>query len=348
MCGMAISAARVAADLVDVSRADLPLAELGDAVSTALSRLAPHEGFCLIGFDPVSGLRTLQTARNALYDDEARLARNELVEQDLNRFADLARCAVPVGVLGGRGERERHSIRLHEILPDHGFGGELRLVANSGGIIWGAMVLIREHGRPAFTDEEIAGVARTAEPIGLGLRRVPVRAASHRPAAERAAGVLLVSSQDTVDSISAEAYAWLQDMPTPVVLDVGDQLPRILIELAYAARRSQSPPVGKFLTRIRCRSGSWLSVSANKLDDHGRVAVLLTPATPTQLVPALAAWYRLTPREHDVLDLAIDGYPRKQIARRLQLSTYTVTGHLEQIYRKTNTTCRDDLLASLR
>ena len=65
-------------------------------------------------------------------------------------------------------------------------------------------------------------------------------------------------------------------------------------------------------------------------------------------MPALATWYRLTPRERDVLDLAVGGYPRKQIARRLGLSTYTVTGHLEQIYRKTNTTCRDDLLASLQ
>lgn len=348
MCAMAIAAARVCANLADLACEDLPLAELGAAVSATLCRLAPHEGFCLIGFDPVSGLRSFQTASNALVGVEARLARNELVEQDLNRFAELARCVVPVGVLGGRGERERHSIRLHELLREQGFGGELRLVTNSGDITWGAMVLIRERGGAAFSDEEIAAVARTAEPIGQALRRVSVRAPSRRPEAERQAGVLLVSAQDTVDSISAEAHAWLQDLPTPSVLDVGDQLPRILIELAYTARRRQSPPVGAFLTRIRCRSGRWLSVSASALDSRGRVAVLLTPATPTQLVPALATWYRLTPRERDVLDLAVGGYPRKQIARRLGLSTYTVTGHLEQIYRKTNTTCRDDLLASLQ
>lgn len=131
------------------------------------------------------------------------------------------------------------------------------------------------------------------------------------------------------------------------MVDVGDQLPRLLIEHADAARRKPFLPAGSPLTRIRCRSGRWLSLSASTLDEDGRVAVLLTPATPIQLVPALAAWYQLTPRERDVLDLAIEGHPRKQIARRLELSIYTVTGHLEQIYRKTNTTCRDDLLASL-
>lgn len=343
---MASSAARVAADLVELSSADLPLPELGDAVSGAVGRLAPHEGFCLIGFDPVSGLRAFQTARDAVYD-EAWLARNELAEHDLNRFADLARRAVPVGVLGGRGERERHSVRLHEILPADGFGGELRLVASSGGISWGALVLIREIGRRPFTDEEIRSVARTAEPLGQALRRVSIRAAPHRAATERPAGVVLAGAGDTVDSISAEAADWLRDMPTPFVVNVGDQLPRLLIEHADAARRKPSLPAGSVLTRIRCRSGRWLSLSASALDENGRVAVLFTPSTPIQLMPALVAWYQLTPRERDVLDLAVEGHPRKQIARRLELSIYTVTGHLEQIYRKTNTTCRDDLLASL-
>ncbi len=82
MCAMAIAAARVCANLADLACADLPLAELGAAVSATLCRLAPHEGFCLIGFDPVSGLRSFQTASNALVGVEARLARNELVEQD--------------------------------------------------------------------------------------------------------------------------------------------------------------------------------------------------------------------------------------------------------------------------
>lgn len=66
MCAMAIAAARVCTNLADLACADLPLAELGAAVSATLCRLAPHEGFCLIGFDPVSGLRSFQTASNAL------------------------------------------------------------------------------------------------------------------------------------------------------------------------------------------------------------------------------------------------------------------------------------------
>jgi hypothetical protein len=73
-----------------LAHADLPLHELGAELSAALSGLVPHEGYCLIGFDPVSGLRAFSTDRNTLVGSPARLVHNETVEHDLHRFTDPA------------------------------------------------------------------------------------------------------------------------------------------------------------------------------------------------------------------------------------------------------------------
>ena len=59
---MASSAARACDHVTALAQANLPLGELGDELSAALGRVVQHEGYCLIGFDPVSGLRTFHTA----------------------------------------------------------------------------------------------------------------------------------------------------------------------------------------------------------------------------------------------------------------------------------------------
>jgi hypothetical protein len=88
---MASSATQAQRHVSALARADLPLDELGAELSAALSGLVPHEGYCLIGFDPVSSLRTFHIDRDTLVGDSARLARNETVEHDPHRFTDLAR-----------------------------------------------------------------------------------------------------------------------------------------------------------------------------------------------------------------------------------------------------------------
>jgi hypothetical protein len=63
---MASSADRAYRHVSALARADLALDELGAELSAALSGVVPHEGYTLIGFDPMSGLRAFQTDRNTL------------------------------------------------------------------------------------------------------------------------------------------------------------------------------------------------------------------------------------------------------------------------------------------
>ena len=329
-----------------LATADLPLEELGAELSAALHGLVPHEGYVLIGFDPISGLRAFQTGRDSLTAGVARLVHNETVEHDLHRFTDLARRPDPVGTLGGGAPGEAQSPRLHELLRPQGFSGELRLVLCGGGILWGALVLVREHRRPPFSDQEAAAATAVAPPLTRAVKRVSVRPRGQPPPPPLPPGVVLVGPDDTAEAISPQAAAWFSDLHLDVQLTAEDPLPH-LVWIAAAAARAAGGARADQLARIRTRSGRWLSLAGCPLGG-GRIAVVLQPSTTDQLLPAIAAWHDLTPRQVDVLHLLIQGHAIKQIARRLGLSPYTVEDHLKILYRKTGINSHQELIATLR
>jgi DNA-binding CsgD family transcriptional regulator len=338
---MASSAAQARDHVMALAQADLPVVEMGEELSAALGCLVPHEGYCLIGFDPISGLRTFHTDRNTLVGDPARLVHNETVEHDLHRFTDLARRGTPIGTLGGGGPGEARSPRLHEILAEQGFSRELRLALRGHGILWGALVLLREHGRPPFTHEEADATRAIAPPLTQAVKRTSVRPRGQVPP-PMPPGVAIVRPDGTAEAISPQAAAWFSDFRH----DSENPLPYAVLQAAAAARDQRGAQTDH-LARIRTRSGRWLSLAACPLGDR-RVAVILQPATTDQLLPAIAAWYGFTPRQVDVLRLLLQAHPVKQIARRLQLSPHTVEDHLKILYRKTGTNSQRELLAALR
>jgi DNA-binding CsgD family transcriptional regulator len=318
--------------------------ELGEELSAALAGVVPHEGYCLIGFDPVSGLRVFIAARDAVADNFERLIHNETVEPDLHRFTDLGHRLDPVGTLGGGRPGEARSPRLHEILPEHGFSRELRLALRGHGILWGALVLLREHGRPPFSDEEADATRAVARPLTQAVKRTSVRPRGQVPS-PLPPGVAIVRPDGTAEAISAQAAAWFSDLYLSGSLDAEHPLPGVVLHAAAARSQQQAQP--SQLARIRTRSGRWLSLAPCPLGG-GRVAVVLQPATSDQLLPAMAAWHEFTPRQLDVLRLLQEARPIKQIARRLQLSPHTVEDHLKTLYRKTGTNSQQELLAALK
>jgi len=329
-----------------LAQADLPLDALGEELSAALGRVVPHEGYCLIGFDPVSGLRTFQTSRDALTGDPSRIIHNEAVEHDLHRYADLAHRLNPVGTLGGGGPGEARSPRLHEILPEQGFSRELRLALRGGSVLWGALVLLRECGRRPFSEEEANATVAIAQPLAQAVKRISVRPCGQsRPPLPP--GVVVVGPGGTAEAISPQAAAWFSDLHTTGCLPTAEHpLPQVVLVAAAAARNEQDAQPDR-LARIRTRSGRWISLTACPLGG-GRVAVILQPATGDQLLPAMAAWHGFTPRQLDVLRLLLEARPVKQIARRLNVSPHTVEDHLKVLYRKTETNSQQELLAALR
>ena len=113
---------------------------LADGAVRALGRVVGHDGYCLFGVDPATGLRSVMFSRHGLTVTTEVLLHNETVDRDANRYADLARAPVPAAAL--RPHDNPRSRRLHEILPHDGYRSELRLALVTPGPLLGCAVAV--------------------------------------------------------------------------------------------------------------------------------------------------------------------------------------------------------------
>jgi len=315
----------------------------------AVRLVVPFDGYCLIGFDPCTGMRSFMFSRNGLDKMADRLAYNETVERDVNRYLDLGHARVPVGVLAASVHSQARSPRLHQILRPAGFSSELRLALRGSGRVWGALVLFRSDRRRAFAEQDAAAALSLAEPLAEAVRHYPVRRGALAPE-PLPPGVVLLDERCAVVASSDEAWAWLEDLRAGGADEIErEDALRVVYDVGLAALRADlGSPVAQ--CRIRTNSGRWLLVHAarTKGGGPGAVAVVLQPAALPQLLPAVAAWLRLSPREMQVLGLAARGLPAHNMGRALQLSVLTVNDHLAAIYRKAGVSGREELFAGLR
>lgn len=65
------------------------------------------------------------------------------------------------------------------------------------------------------------------------------------------------------------------------------------------------------------------------------------------ITPSLAARFRLSPRECEVVELLVEGYSNKEIAIRLFISVHTVRRHVEAILKKLNARSRASVMFTL-
>jgi len=105
---------------------------------------------------------------------------------------------------------------------------------------------------------------------------------------------------------------------------------------------------------VEVSDGSELTIEMVVLDtDIGDVgasvmAILREVAGPSdQRVDEFAALHQLSPREQDVLRLLVQGHDTVGLADRLGISPHTVRDHLKNVFRKTSTRSRSELLSAL-
>lgn len=321
-------------------------ADFAQDVLEAVSSLVPHDGYCLFGLDPVSGLRTSMLSRHGADGVAARLEHNETVESDVNRYVDLASAPVPVGVLGGSAG-SLASPRLADILRPLGIGSELRMSLRTATVRWGGLSLFRARGSSPFTGHDVGVMAALHPALASAARRRPLRTLGPHWHDVRGPGLLLLDPANAVLSLSGEATHWLRELCAGGTdeMDVDDMM-RVVFDVATAARRSAGP---SSISRIRTPTGRWVALHGTPVSPGAQtVAVIVQAATVDELLPAIAAWAGLTRREQEVVRLAARGLPGKQMATRLGLSPLTVDTHLKSAYRKTGVTGREQLMGQLR
>jgi DNA-binding CsgD family transcriptional regulator len=169
-------------------------------------------------------------------------------------------------------------------------------------------------------------------------------------------GLLVLDAEDGVRMSNQAADRWLDGLGTGD--RAGARLPLVIPAVARQARALCGPPasaapaptdIRPARARARTQSGQWLTIRGSLLGDgpESPVAVMLEAARPAEMAPLMVDAYGFTDSERRVTELVAQGLSTRQIAGRLQVSSYTVQDHLKSIFAKSGTGSRGDLIARL-
>jgi DNA-binding CsgD family transcriptional regulator len=326
----------------------LPLNAFLEEADRALASLLPFDSSCWLSLDPATLLPTSHFTREIGSEHLMELAANEFLEDDVNKFADLARQAQPVGILSQATDGDLgRSARYVRVLAPNGYrhGDELRAMFLDGNTSWGCVALHRHHG--TFSQQEAQTVAAVGPHLATGIRRA-ILAADRQAEGFGQPGLLILAPDGSLDSKSASASVWMAAMVDAT--GVGEGIPLVIVSLAEKARQAASGRSDEVATaRLPLKEGGWLVAHASMLDGaaSGRVAVMLQPAREPQIASMIVEAHGLTDRERDVTRLIMQGRSTGEIAQSLHVSPYTVQDHIKSIFVKVGVQSRRELVAQL-
>ncbi|HEU0026929.1 MAG TPA: LuxR C-terminal-related transcriptional regulator [Ktedonobacterales bacterium] len=319
---------------------DLP--RVFDETARLIRQAAPFDAACLHTLDPATLLETSQAVLD-LTLPHPRATEIEYLEEDVNKFAHLARTS-RVGILAeATGHRLERSPRYRELIEPLGMEGELRVVFSSGGNAWGAAGLLRSRGSAPFTREDAAFLRSVSEIIAHAIRGALVRAAAVRLDLPDTPGLILLGPDNRVTTVTPVARRWLAALPDAAE----NEMPYVVHAVAAQARRVLGGALDRPAhARVRTRSGDWVVLYGALLneDPASGMAVIIERAAPPTMAPLIAQAYGLSERERAVLQLVLQGDGTREMAERLAISPYTVQEHLKSVFAKVGVRSRRELI----
>ena len=327
----------------------LDLAAFLEAADRTLVSVLPFDDSCWLTLDPATLLPTSHFTREHGIEVLMALAANEFLEDDLNKFADLARAKPPVGTLYAATQGDLHrSPRFTKVLAPYGHedGDELRAVFVDGDSAWGCVALHRHQGR--FHANEVALIADIGGYIAEGIRRAILTTALGGDDGTDPPGLILLREDDSVESLTPAASFWIGEILDSTA-DWGE-LPLIVASVAHRARQALAERTQEVAqARVPRRAGGWLILDASLMGDDpkGRVGVIVHPASAPQISGLIAEAYGLSKREREVTRLVLNGLSTREISERLTVSPYTVQDHLKAVFDKVGVRSRRELVAQL-
>ncbi|MFI8930733.1 helix-turn-helix transcriptional regulator [Streptomyces sp. NPDC053474] len=328
--------------------------EMAELVSQAIGPRVAHDALRLFGMNPATGA----VSYGFLHSFPPALLHAQLVDSytgdDPFSPAEIGRLPFDTGLLGGDDPSLPGHRQAARTLAAYGAGSELRLLLREGRHRpWGLLALLRTAGGRPFAQEDARCLAQLSEPlIALLKGYAAARATAIGPGARfLPPGVVLVGPDDQVRSVSPQARAWLAEIAPERGLAPPWMPAASMREIVLAARRHAMIPGAP--PALACSPAAFLgrrvAVHAQCMDASGKgeVAVVLQEASGALLLPTYAAWHGLTARESEVVERLCSRETPRQIARVMQVSVHTLNTHVRNVYRKTGTSGRDDLVAAL-
>lgn len=207
---------------------------------------------------------------------------------------------------------------------------------------WGFLELWRTSG--SYDDRDRALLEQLAPTITSGLRAAAARTflADAGDLTRVEPGVVVLDPTLRVrQQTDAAAAALLRllppDEPMPPIPAAAFNTGAAL--LAVEAGRWPSPPSA----RVHLGGNRWVTVRAARLG--GDIAVSIAPSTADERTDLFARVHGLSPRETEVLDLAVHGLDTRQVADLLVIARTTAEDHLKALLAKTGTPSRHVLVS---
>lgn len=346
------SVANARQDIVKLCHSGLDSLNLRIEAIRGLRRVLPIDSFWFATADPATLLFT-SSAIEAIPESATPLfIANEFLQDDVNKFIGLAKLRPSVGSLfaATEGQLER-SRRYRDILAPLGFGDELRAALHDGGSCWGFMCLHRDRTGLNFTPDEAEFLAGLVPHLAQGLRAALLHDQARNASEDEGPGLLLLADDLSLISVTPAGKRWLAeiaDWPNR------SELPQVVYAAVAQLTALECNPVAAAdllpRTRVRTRSGCWLTVHASRLTGRSaaaETAVILEPAHPTEIAPLLLNAYGLTPREAEVAQLVLHGVATSGIAATLSISNFTVQQHLKSVFDKVGVGSRREVVAQM-
>ncbi len=275
----------------------------------------------------------------------------EYYEDDVNKLSEIARSQRGISTLhDATGGDPTGSPRWQENMKYGGDQEMLCALRTSTGEAWGALGLYRDEGRPRFDAAELAFISDVSGHLAEGARNALLVGEARESEALDGPGLMVLSSDWEVESMTPGLDRWLHDLPDGDRL--AGNLPAAVVAVASRALRTVagSNPSGEVaMARVLSRSGSWVVLHGVTLAsaDGARAAVIFEPAHPARITPLLMSVYGLTPREQDVTRRVLQGCSTTEIASELFISPHTVQEHLKHVFEKTGVRSRRDLVGKV-
>lgn len=329
---------------------NLGLSAFLEAADRTLAGLVEFDSSCWLSLDPSTLLPTSHFTHQVVSDHLLEMAANEFLEEDVNKFADLARAARPVGVLSqATAGKLDQSPRFANILAPHGYqeGDELRATFVDSDGAWGCVAVHRRIGTFSQTDADV--VAEVGGYIAEGIRRAILTTALTVGNGHDLPGLILLRDDDSLESMTPPARHWLAEIVDST--GANSSLPLVVVSLADKARRAFDGATDDDVAtaRVPRRSGGWLLMHAALLegDESRSVAVMLHPATQPEIAALIVEAYGLSKREREITRLVLTGLSTQKMADDLCVSPYTVQDHLKAIFAKVGVNSRRELVARI-
>jgi DNA-binding CsgD family transcriptional regulator len=331
---------------------DLPRLLTADALREAAFRAADSRDFraevlrrmhTILDFDwyvwaltdPVTGVGIDPLARIPDLHDAARAIKLKYLTAT-NRWTTL-------DVAASLGAHAPQSALWRDLQHDAGVVDVASLVLREHANCWGFLDLWSRHPVPA---EHVAILRAIAPGLAEAVRLTRGRtfeapAAPHVP---HGPSVVLVDDSLTVVGQTAGSDPLLRRLlPTP---EGSSPIPAAVYNVAaQLLAREAGVDDSEALARMPASDGSWVRVSAARVEPAHGIVVTIEPTTMEERLDLFARAHALSTREREVVLELSSGAATAEIAERLFVSPYTVQDHLKSVFEKTGVRSRRSLLA---